>query len=140
MRTLKFALRAVTAGLMLMSGVADAALTADLGVTLAFKAKTATETPIDTIAYGGTRQVVATLAVPVGEVATGITVDAVVPAGLKVTAVTNCTAPAGATTKFPCAVANLLDGASVALTITLSQAVPDPLPTVCNQTATYTAF
>jgi MYXO-CTERM domain-containing protein len=146
MRTLKFALRAVTAGLLLTSGVAAAApadFVTDLGVTLAFVAKSATETTTNTIAYGGTRQVKATLTVPAGTAATGITVDATIPTGLKVTAVTNCTPTAAAVTakaKFPCTVANLLDGASAALTITLSQALPSPLPTVCNQTATYTAF
>jgi MYXO-CTERM domain-containing protein len=147
MRNLKLALRTVFAGIMLSAGVAGAApadFTADVGLTLAFVAKSTTETTTSTIAYGGTRQVKATLSVPAGAfVAQGITVDAVIPTGLKVTAVTNCTATAAAVTagtKFPCTVANLQDGGSVVLTITLSQAMPSPLPTVCNQTATYTPF
>lgn len=160
MRNLNIALRTAFAGIMLSAGVAGAApadFVADVGVTLAFVPKSATEVTTNTLAYGGTRKVNATLSVPAGNVlAQGITVnltsvptDTTPPAGNNallagpdVTSITNCTPTAAAVTAkkpYPCTVANLMDGASVVLAITLSQAMPEVLPTTCNHSATYTA-
>jgi uncharacterized protein (TIGR03382 family) len=160
MRNLNIALRTVFAGIMLSAGVAGAApadFVADVGLTLAFVPKSATEVTTDTIAFGGTRKVKATIAVPAGAVlAQGITVNftsvpvnTTIPAGnnallagLVVTAVTNCTPTAAAENDgmlYPCTVADLKDGGSVDVVVTLSEPALEVLPTVCNQTATYPA-
>lgn len=137
----KTMLRAALAALLLSSGSALAAsadFTSDVSLALEFVPVSETETVTDTIAYGGTRDVLATITVPAGTAALGMTVSAVIPAGLKVASVADCT-PTG-TTAFPCTVADVVDGGTRKVTVTLSQAMPSPLPTTCGETATYTDF
>lgn len=134
MRNLKFALRTVFAGITLSAVVAaaPAVADADLGVTFA----TATA-----ITYGGTKAYKATITNNGPSHASGIVVDATIPAGLDLVSVAGCTPTVAAQAlgeAFPCTVDGILvDTFSADVTITLRLALPDPLPTTCGVTATY---
>lgn len=143
----KTLLRTALAGVLLSSGAALAApgdFTADLGVTVSFVTKTGETAGVtdNTVALNGTRQVKIHLTSLPGQLVQGITLTAPTPTGgLSVSAVTNCT-PTGST-RFPCTVANLQDGATKDVVVTLRQSLPtdiSTLPSTCGNAPVYGDF
>lgn len=135
-------LRLAAIGLLLASGVAHAAPAdqiADLSVGITGSSSA--------LVFGGTKNYTVTLANAGPNYAEGVTLTAVVPAGMEIAAVDGCkptSAPDPVTLEvapFPCAVVAAIPyGEAAAVVVTVSVPFPDPLPTTCPAPDSIGAF
>jgi uncharacterized repeat protein (TIGR01451 family) len=95
---------------------------ADLSVTLVGPAA---------ITFGGTATYTVTIANAGPSNATGVQLNATLPAGTRLSSIgTNCV-PVNSDGKFPCGLGVIDDGASVIVNFVITLLVPSPYPTVC---------